>query len=750
MQCSCGDGYLICLVQTSEGKGIIYAKGNNNEYQCGIDKRINDNIQSLTKIEINDNLDFKYVCTYKGFSAAITSCGKLFVWGLKYKKDNKPLLIKTPILINKNEYNSIIIDEINFNQDYIYIIGRKLDNNYNYIKKLFLLEPNDEKIPFILKEINIEDNSRMIPIKVLIGINKTYCLCIDENKLIEGIIINDKRNGENNKNKIKILINESNQSYIEEKNLEKMKEIYLSDELNNFFELFKIFSDKNKKDLIKAFDDIKKREIKTNDIYYNELISYLKSNNELKDLLSFFLDNEKKEGKSLFNYLKIRIDLFEKNITNFIYINNSLKTEGLYNEIIEQNIIFLNDDFRVQYFYSLLLNSIDQNYYGLRYNKTKKQITIDRFKAMNFKEKYNEKKITDIHLSETIFGQLFSSLKNLEGKDFIREKGDRLFIVNLKGERASDAGGPYNEILSEICDDLQSDYIDLFINTPNNKYNIGELRDKYIINPNCDNINHKNAFEFIGKLMILSISSGETFNLNLHPIIWKSLLENEITFKDYQTIDYTFFNLIRLLKEGLSEKDEKKINSLDLNFIIKNSNEKDIELIENGHKIKVTLENVENYINLAQSKRLEEINNQINYIKKGLYSAIGKNILQILNWKQLEEMICGEPLFDIKDFMKHTEYINCDIKDKIIQWFWEWLENCKEKDKFKYLKFVSGRSRLPKSDYKHKINVFNEKDKLPVSHTCFSKLDLPRYDSKDIFHEKIKYVIDNVTSITDY
>ena len=159
---------------------------------------------------------------------------------------------------------------------------------------------------------------------------------------------------------------------------------------------------------------------------------------------------------------------------------------------------------------------------------------------------------------------------------------------------------------------------------------------------------------------------------------------------------------------------------------------------------------MENYINLAQSKRLEEINNQINYIKKGLYSAIGKNILQILNWKQLEEMICGEPLFDIKDFMKHTEYINCDIKDKIIQWFWEWLENCKEKDKFKYLKFVSGRSRLPKSDYKHKINVFNEKDKLPVSHTCFSKLDLPKYDSKDIFHEKIKYVIDNVTSIIDY
>ena len=109
-------------------------------------------------------------------------------------------------------------------------------------------------------------------------------------------------------------------------------------------------------------------------------------------------------------------------------------------------------------------------------------------------------------------------------------------------------------------------------------------------------------------------------------------------------------------------------------------------------------------------------------------------------------MVCGDVLFNMEDFKKKTR---CDSNEKVVKWFWEWLESCKEEDKFKYLKFVSGRSRLPKSDYQHVIYIVNDKNKLPVSHTCFSTLDLPNYDSKEILCEKMKYVIENVTSITD-
>ena len=328
----------------------------------------------------------------------------------------------------------------------------------------------------------------------------------------------------------------------------------------------------------------------------------------------------------------------------------------------------------------------------------------------------------------------------------MKEKGKKLFNVDLKGERAIDEGGPYHEILSDICDDLQSDYIELFIKTSNNKNNIGDLTDKYIINPNCNNATYQKAYRFIGKLMALAISSGETLDFNLHQIIWKGILENEITFEEFQTIDINFYNLIKTFKEILTTKDKNLFDSYNFNFIIQNLDGKEIELIENGRNIKLTLENLQRYIDLAQSKILEEIKNPIKYIREGLYSVIRKNVLQILNHEELEEMVCGEAKFNMEEFKKNTK---CDEKEELIQWFWEWLGNCSNKDKFKYLKFVSGRSRLPKSEYVHKIFIFDDKDKLPATHTCFFSLDMPRYDSKEILFEKMKYAIENSFSISD-
>ena len=488
-------------------------------------------------------------------------------------------------------------------------------------------------------------------------------------------------------------------------------------------DLFNSLSDNNIKDLIKAFDKIKKGEIKTEDINYNELISYFKNKEEKNELLLLLLNNEKNESRTLFDYLKFRISLMEENLINFININKSLKSEGFFQKIFEQNLIYINDDLRITIFYSLFENmKYSEEYHGRQYEK---YITLDRIKSKNFKEK----KICDKHLTKSIFGQLFQSLGDLDSKFFLKNKGQNLFNVKLKGESAIDLGGPYREILSDIIEELQSDYIELFIKTGNNFY---------IINPNANNVNYNKAFEFIGKLMILAISSDETFSFYLHPIIWKSLLENEISFEEYETIDFNFYNTIKKLEEGLIQKDENLINAFDLSFEI-NFNGKIITLIKNGGETKINLKNVEKFIDLAKSKILEDINNQIKHIKNGLYSGIEKNILKILNRKQLEKMVCGEPVFNIEDFKRHTK---CDEKLKEVKWYWEWLDNCKEEDKFKYLKFVSGRSRLPNTDYNHSIIVMKNSDyKLPIAHTCSSELELSEYKYKDLLFKAMDIAI---------
>ena len=252
-----------------------------------------------------------------------------------------------PKLVNEN--HDIIVDKIFLRKNILYAIGRKLEKG-KYITKLFSLGTGDRNYydlnySLTLKEIELIDkennNSQIIPIKILIRENKTYFLGINENKLIEEI----KEKNESNE-KIKISISYKIQSPKIEYNLEKLKKIYNSENLNKFIYLFNSLSDKNIKDLIMAFDELKKEDIKTKDIYYNELITYLqnKDDEENNELLSFFINNEKNEGIILFNYLKKRIALIEENFMNFINIDKSLKSDLWINKIFEQNIIYLNDN----------------------------------------------------------------------------------------------------------------------------------------------------------------------------------------------------------------------------------------------------------------------------------------------------------------------------------------------------------------------------------------------------------------------
>ena len=770
VECKCGDGYLLCLAKDKNGKCSIYAKGDNNVYQCGINfsEGISSNIrgktiQNLTQCDGTEYLDFQSIYANDSFSAALTTDWKLYIWGLKDKDDYNILPIQKPTLVTSDFNKDLIIEQISLGYNKLFAIGRALENG-NYFKKLFSLEAKKlkekEKLPFILKEVEImntkENNSRVIPLKILVGENKAYVLAINEDNLIKIA----KENNVDNDKEISININNNKKEY----DLDKIKQFYFSDNLNKFMDSFNLLTNANIKQLVSILDEMKKKNknkennennenaIENNEnsienINYNDFITFIEGKSEFKELFSLF---KNEQGNTLFEYLKSRILIFQKHFDKFINNYSAIKYNGLFQNALLKNIIYMTEDKRISYFNELLLDMLDdrRDYYS------QKSININRFKANQFYEKFNQssEKIPDVELNETIFGQLFQNYKNTNGNHFVLPKNERLFTAELLGEGAIDAGGPYHETISFMCIELQSNYINLFIKTANNKYNIGELRDKFIVNPDSNKIIYQKAYEFIGKMMAMSISSGEVLNLNLHPIIWKSILENEISFEEYKTIDYSFYNSINELEKQYKAKDVNLF--LDFYFVIQNSNESEVELIENGKETKVTQENLSKYIDLVKITRLNEIKNQIKFIKNGLFSAINKNIIQILTWNQLEEIVCGKNKLDINEFKAHTRYEGYNGKEEIITWFWEWLEQAEESDKFKYLKFVSGRTRLPISgmgyNYTHIIIKVSIENKFPRAATCFFSLKLPNYNSKKEFIEKIKYSIDNCTDITDH
>jgi len=89
----------------------------------------------------------------------------------------------------------------------------------------------------------------------------------------------------------------------------------------------------------------------------------------------------------------------------------------------------------------------------------------------------------------------------------------------------------------------------LFILCPNGREGVGQNRDKYVPRPSATKPLHLSMFEFLGQLMGLAIRTTELLNLDLPSIVWKSLVNDEITESDVLGIDTLSFKIIENIKQ---------------------------------------------------------------------------------------------------------------------------------------------------------------------------------------------------------
>ena len=71
IKCVCGVDYILCLIQENEGKYKIYAKGNNEKFQCGIPGI--KLVTVLTKCKFNEDIEINDIFSNEYFSSAITT-----------------------------------------------------------------------------------------------------------------------------------------------------------------------------------------------------------------------------------------------------------------------------------------------------------------------------------------------------------------------------------------------------------------------------------------------------------------------------------------------------------------------------------------------------------------------------------------------------------------------------------------------------------------------------------------------------
>jgi len=380
-------------------------------------------------------------------------------------------------------------------------------------------------------------------------------------------------------------------------------------------------------------------------------------------------------------------------------------------------------------------------------------VVLDNHKATRVRETADDMDVLDV-IDGSMFGQMFFQLRRASASS-LRVPGQP-WRITYKSERGVDAGGLFRDSLTAICTELQSSHIPLFIPCPNAKHGVGITLDKFIPNRSCDSDLYIAMYEFVGRLMGVAVRTNNPLSLDLPSLLWKPLVGMDLELGDLTAVDEVCMNgLAQLMDENqLEQKGVTKENFeeiYNLTFTYSSSDETIVELKEAGRNVPVKWEDRAEYCKLVKEFRLYECETQVQAIRRGLTSIIPARFLSLLTWKELELEVCGSPEVDIDLLKQNTTYQGCSSTDPHIGYFWAVLNKFSQLERAQFLRFVWGRSRLPppaKFTDKMKIDSTERSiEHLPLAHTCFFSIELPRYTSEDMMREKLIKAITMCTSM---
>ena len=377
-------------------------------------------------------------------------------------------------------------------------------------------------------------------------------------------------------------------------------------------------------------------------------------------------------------------------------------------------------------------------------------ITVNRPRALRAREK------GDLSGMKSVFGQIYRQLHFI--RPALLRTDQRPWRVTFEGEGGTDAGGLFRDSVSHLCSELQSPAIPLLIPCPNSKTRIGDNQDKFIPSPAATSSVHLSMFAFIGKLMGVAIRGGHMLNLDLPSLVFRPLVGQPITRADLVAVDALSFDVLDKVA-AMGEQDAPQwAETFSLNWTTMSSDGREVELKDGGKELPVSWSERLAYVQAVEAYRLQEFSAQTAAMRKGLATIVPIQLLPLFTAAEFESMICGKREISIDYLRANTRYRSpVSPSDRHVQMMWEVLSSFSHEERQLFIRFVWGQSRLPynPTDFVQKFELWphpnNSDGVLPVSHTCFFSLELPRYSSKEVMRDKILYAINNGYAIdTDH
>ena len=316
-------------------------------------------------------------------------------------------------------------------------------------------------------------------------------------------------------------------------------------------------------------------------------------------------------------------------------------------------------------------------------------------------------------------------------------------------EGVIDQGGAFRDSVSDLADELcPSDptsevALPLFVRSPNQSQDSSNAyRDAYTPNPGCQLLED---YQFVGKLMGAMYRSSERLAMSLPQFFWKKLIQEPVTWaRDFISVDSAEVKLVDSI-ETMSRIDFDASFAGMLHYNVVLSNGETVPLVPNGDERPVTYDERLEYCRLVKEKRMGEGEVQIEAIRQGLTKVVPADVLSLLTWQELELKVCGSPEITIEALKKAVRYNNSSFNESNpqVQMMWKALEQFSNGDRSQFLRFITGRRRLPCTIYVESC----DNGSLPTSSTCSNTLHLPKYSSVEQAVDRLRYAAYNCVAI---
>lgn len=328
--------------------------------------------------------------------------------------------------------------------------------------------------------------------------------------------------------------------------------------------------------------------------------------------------------------------------------------------------------------------------------------------------------------------------------------------IEFIDEPGLDAGGLLREWVLLLCEKLFDESFGLF--QPTHVENLG-----YWINPNSEQIHrdHLKCFQFVGRLMAKCLLEGQLLTVHFSLPLLKHILGVPISFSDLEFLDEELYRNATWLR------DNDNVENLSLDFTIQHMDGNDemvtTELKPGGRDILVTDDNKDEYLDLLMKhKMFASVKEPLSALLQGLFDVIPRTLLAVFDYQELELLLCGVPNIDVDDWQTHTDVKFQDLdhpskqERKVVEWFWETVRRFSQEERARLLQFVTGTSRVPVEGFKALISNDGRVRRFgihlvqcgvpptglyPKSHTCFNRIDLPVYHTKDQLETYLTLVI---------